>query len=57
MKAQYTGYYRTRLTKDEKKLFKQLALSQGEVTEVHDNIIRQYIKREGGKQRGAGCNG
>jgi hypothetical protein len=57
MKAQYTGYYRTRLTKDEKKLFKQLALSQGEVTEVHDNIIRQYIKREGGKQRGTGCNG
>ena len=56
MKAKYTGAYRTRLTEDEKKLFKQLALSQGEVTEVHDNIIRQYIKSEGGKQHGTSCN-
>lgn len=56
MKASYTGAYRTRLTTEERKAFKQLALSQGEVTEVHDSIIRQYIKKEGDKRHGASCN-
>lgn len=55
MKAQYTGSYRTRLTEEERRTFKKLALTQGEVTEVHDNIIRQYIKKEGGGH-GISCN-
>ncbi len=44
MKAIYTGYYRTRLTPEEKETFKKLALAQGEVTQVHDDLIRKYIK-------------
>lgn len=44
MKAIYTGYYRTRLTPEEKEAFKKLALAQGEVTQVHDDLIRNYIK-------------
>ncbi len=57
MKAQYTGSYRTRLTAEERRIFKKIALSQGEVTEVHDDIIRQYInKKEGDERHGISCN-
>ena len=43
MKA-YTGYYRTLLTEEEKKQFNKIASFKGSVTEIHDELLRQYIR-------------
>lgn len=40
----YNGYYRTCLSVSEKEDFRKLAQKEGSVTEVHDNLIRIYIK-------------
>ena len=40
----YTGYYRTLLTEEEKKQFNKIASFNGSVTEIHDELLRQYIR-------------
>ena len=40
----YTGYYRTLLTEEEKKQFNKIASIKGAVTEIHDELLRQYIR-------------
>lgn len=44
MVTRYNGYYRTCLSVSEKEDFRKLAQKEGSVTEVHDNLIRNYIK-------------
>ena len=44
MVTRYNGYYRTCLSVSEKEDFRKLAQKEGSVTEVHDNLIRIYIK-------------
>ena len=44
MVMNYNGYYRTCLSVSEKEDFRKLAQKEGSVTEVHDNLIRNYIK-------------
>lgn len=44
MVMNYNGYYRTCLSVSEKEDFRKLAQKEGSVTEVHDNLIRIYIK-------------
>lgn len=46
MKSTYTGYYRTKLSPAEKQEFKSLALKRGSVAEVHDGLLREFIRRE-----------
>lgn len=46
MRKTYTAIYRSCLTEEEKKAFKELALKKGSVTEVHDALIREFIKKE-----------
>mgnify|MGYP007106421879 CR=1 FL=1 len=46
MKSTYTGYYRTKLSPAEKQEFKALALKRGSVAEVHDDLLREFIRRE-----------
>lgn len=46
MNKRYKGYYRTMLTDDEKRIFKQYALLEGSVTSVHDRLLRDYIEQE-----------
>ena len=41
----YTGYYRTLLTDEEKKQFNRIASFKGSVTQIHDDLIREYIKQ------------
>lgn len=55
MKAVYTGSYRTRLTSQEKKTFRRLAIAQGEITQVHDDLIRQYITKKEKEVQRANC--
>ncbi len=53
MKAQYTGYYRSCLTAEEKRDFKRLALKQGSVLSVHDKLLREFIQSEKAKEERA----
>ena len=46
MKKTYNALYRSCLSDSEKKEFKQLALKKGSVTEIHDSLLREFIKRE-----------
>lgn len=48
MKRTYTGYYRTQLSQAEKERFKNLALQRGSVVEIHDELIREFIRKEEG---------
>lgn len=53
MKSQYTGNYRTRLSKDVRDIFKKYALEEGSVIKVHDMLIREYVsKKEQEKKNG-----
>lgn len=45
MRKSYSGFYRSCLTEDEKRLFKRLALERGSVTSVHDSLLRDYISK------------
>ena len=47
----YNGYYRTCLSVSEKEDFRKLAQKEGSVTEVHDNLIRNYIKGKSKEKR------
>lgn len=44
MVTNYNGYYRSCLSDSEKEEFKKLAMKEGSVTEVHDNLLRNYIR-------------
>jgi len=46
MKKRYNALYRSCLTDAEKKAFKELALKKGSVTEIHDSLLREFIKKE-----------
>ena len=51
MRTNYTGMYRTCLTEEEKRDFKKLALKEGSVAEIHDRLIREYIKARKEKEK------
>ena len=44
MVTQYNSFYRSCLSDEEKREFRELAQKEGSVTEVHDNLLRSYIK-------------
>lgn len=46
MKRNYTGYFRSCLSDEERKDFKRLALEEGSVVDVHDALLREYIGRK-----------
>lgn len=52
MRKEYTGYYRTLLSQQEKERFKSLALRRGSVVDIHDDLIREFIRKEEEKRHG-----
>ena len=50
MKQKYNAYYRSCLTSEEKKEFKELALKRGSVMSVHDSLLREFIRSEKEKE-------
>ncbi len=46
MKRKYSSFYRSCLSSGEKNMFRKLAQKKGSVVDVHDELLREFIKKE-----------
>ena len=52
MVTRHNSFYRSCLSDEEKKEFREFAQKEGSVTEVHDNLLRSYNKSKRKEEKG-----